>query len=178
MMMQSNAGRADDSPAPSAPLVLRSFAPHASLDSTVRTRLPARPVLGLPLARLIPQDLHSALDYLHSAALFASGVAARSPAAKAVGFALGVGGVGVAAYTDARLGLVRALPIETHEVIDHLWGLAAVAAPFAFGYWRREPRVAALHVAVGIGHIVASLLTDYRAERALGRVPRAPRRMP
>lgn len=142
------------------------------------TDLPSRPVMGLPLARVIPQDVHSVLDYLDATTLVATGVLARSPAAKAVGFTLGAAGLGVSAFTDDRLGIVRVIPIEAHEVIDHAWGAAVSVAPFALGYWRRDPLVAVLHVAVGVGHIVASLLTDYRAVRALGRVPRAPRRAP
>jgi hypothetical protein len=31
------------------------------------------------------------------------------------------------------------IPIEVHETIDHVWGAAAIAAPFVFGYWKKAP---------------------------------------
>jgi hypothetical protein len=38
--------------------------------------------------------------------------------------------------TDYRLSVAKVIPIEAHEVIDHAWGLAAIAAPFVLGYWK------------------------------------------
>ncbi len=78
---------------------------------------------------------------------------------------LGVGATSVSLMTDYRLSLVKVIPIEAHEVIDHAWGLAAIASPFVFGYWKSAPRVALSHVVAGASTIVASLFTDYRAYR-------------
>jgi hypothetical protein len=131
-------------------------------------RVPAKPVFGaLPLARVLPQDVHSVLDYVYSACFLASALLARSGRARAVGLALGVGLGTTALVTDCRLSAARLLPIETHEKADYLTGLAAVAAPFLLGYAKRDPIAAMLHVGLGLGTLVTSLLTDYRATRGL-----------
>ena len=71
-----------------------------------------------------------------------------------------------AAIVDADV----TIPIEKHEVIDHLWGAAAIAAPFVLGYWKRSPRVAMMHVMAGASSILSALFTDYRsASRSSGR---------
>jgi hypothetical protein len=76
---------------------------------------------------------------------------------------LGTAGLGVSAVTDYRLSAAKLVPIEAHEVIDHAWGLAAIAAPFVLGYWKTAPKVAMAHVVAGVGNCIASLVTDYRA---------------
>jgi hypothetical protein len=131
-------------------------------------RVPAKPVLGsLPLARVIPQDVHSVLDYVHSAAFFASASMARTKRAKAVGVALGLGIGGTSLVTDYRLSAVKALPIEAHETLDYASGIAAIAAPFVLGYVKKDPIAAMLHIGLGIGTLVTSLVTDYRAEKGI-----------
>ena len=47
-------------------------------------------------------------------------------------------------------------------MIDHAWGLAAIAAPFVLGYWKTAPRVALVHVIAGMGNLAASLVTCSR----------------
>ena len=124
----------------------------------------SRPLFGvLPLARLIPQDVHSVMDYANGLAAGSGALMTDDPAARIASIALGAAVTGVSAITDHRLSAAKLLPIEQHEVADHLWGLAAIAAPFVFGYWKRAPRVALMHVIAGAGTIVASLLTDYRS---------------
>ena len=61
------------------------------------------------------------------------------------------------------------VPIEAHEVVDYAFGVSAISAPFLFGYYKTAPVTAAMHVATGIGTIFASLFTDYRAYRGVGR---------
>jgi hypothetical protein len=131
-------------------------------------RVPSKPVLGmLPLARVIPQDVHSALDYVHTAGFLASAALARTSRARAVGLALGAGLGGGSLVTDYRLSAAKVLPIETHEKADYAIGLAAVLAPFLLGYARKDPVAAMIHVGLGVGSLVTSLLTDYRATKGL-----------
>jgi hypothetical protein len=125
--------------------------------------VPSRPLLGLPLARLIPQDIHSVMDYVDGATAAAGALLTDNPAARIASIALGSSVIGVSALTDYRLSALKLIPIEAHEAIDHLWGLGCIAAPFVFGYWKRAPVVAMTHVMVGIGTILTSLLTDYRS---------------
>ena len=136
--------------------------------------VPAKPVLGgLPLARLIPQDVHSVLDYVHSAGFAASAVLARTARARAVGLALGAGLGATSLATDYRLSAAKLLPIETHEKVDYATGLAAVAAPFLLGYVRKDPLAAMLHVGLGLVTLVTSVLTDYRATLGVARPMRS-----
>lgn len=131
-------------------------------------RVPSKPLLGaLPLARVVPQDVHSVLDYLSGAALMVSAKVARTPRARAVGMTLAAADTGVSMLTDYRLSVAKLIPIEVHEVADHMTGLSCVAAPFVLGYARKDPVAAAIQVATGLGMIVASLFTDYRASKGV-----------
>jgi hypothetical protein len=93
------------------------------------------------------------------------------PRAQAASYAIGSAGLVVSSLTDYRLSLAKVIPIETHEGIDYAFGVSAIAAPFVLGYRKTAPLVAALHLALGVGTIVASLFTDYRAHRGVGRSP-------
>jgi hypothetical protein len=126
-------------------------------------RVPSKPVLGLPLARVVPQDVHSVLDYAGALGYFASAALARTPEGRAAGIALGSSVAGVSLVTDYRLSAVKILPIEMHEVLDHVSGLSAAAAPFLLGYAKKDPVAAVVQIATGLLTVVASLFTDYRA---------------
>jgi hypothetical protein len=136
-------------------------------------RVPSKPLLGgggwpsLPLARVVPQDVHSMLDYVHSAGFFASAKLARTSRGRAMGVALGLGMGGASAVTDYRLSAVKLLPIELHEGLDYAGGLTAIAAPFVLGYVKKDPIAALIHIGLGIGTVVTSLFTDYRASKGL-----------
>jgi hypothetical protein len=151
-----------------------SNVPQAGLDADDDRPLshgtPSEPVLGrLPLARWIPMDIHSVMDYANGLVVGSGAMTTDCPRARTASTILAASGILVSGMTDYRLSAVKLIPIETHEKIDHLWGLAAIAAPFVFGYWKTAPRVALTHVVAGIGNIAASLVTDYRAARGVGR---------
>ena len=124
---------------------------------------PSRPILGLPLARIVPQDVHSVMDYGSGLITASAGLASDDRAAQLAGLTLASLVVGISAVTDYRLSLAKLVPIEIHEVADYVWGASAIAAPFVFGYWKSSPKVAIAHIAAGLGTIVSSLITDYRA---------------
>lgn len=155
----AKAGRALDHALPTVPLESVSVT-----DRPLSHGEPAKPLLGvLPLARWIPMDLHAMADYANGVLAGSGALITRDPAARTASLVLAVAVTGVSAITDYRLSIAKVVPIEAHEAIDHLWGIAAIAAPFVFGYWKRSPRVAMTHVIVGAGTILASLFTDYRA---------------
>jgi hypothetical protein len=130
---------------------------------------PSRPLFGrLPLARVIPQDVHSVMDYLDGGGAIAGAFLTSCPSAKAASWVLGGSAIATSSITDYKLSLAKLLPIETHEAVDYAFGLSAIAAPFVLGYRKTAPHVAAMHVAIGIGAILASLFTDYRAYRGAG----------
>lgn len=131
-------------------------------------RVPSKPVLGgLPIARVVPQDVHSVMDYVASAALMASSRLARTPRARAAGATLALSDAGVSLLTDYRLSAAKLIPIEVHEAADHLTGLSCIAAPFLLGYVRKDPIAAAVQIATGIGIVALSLFTDYRAQKGV-----------
>ena len=132
--------------------------------------IPSKPLFGvLPLARFVSQDVHSLTDYASGALSLGTAIMADSTEARFAGAALGGSAIAVAALTDCRLSAAKVIPIEAHEAIDHLWGAAAIAAPFVLGYWKKEPAVAALQILAGASTILTSLFTDYRAARGVGR---------
>lgn len=123
---------------------------------------PARTLFGvLPVARVIPQDFHSVLDYAGGAALLLAGAASDDGVAKACGIGLGMAVIGTSLMTDYRLSVSKRVPIEVHEVADHVSGLGAILTSFAFG--RRGKGARVVHLLVGLTTIVGSLFTDYRA---------------
>ncbi len=135
-----------------------------SLSRSEAAGVASRPLFGvLPLKRFIPQDIHSLLDYANAFTVAGVSLGASSPACTA-GSALGLSYLGVSLLTDYRLSVRKLIPIEVHESLDYMWGLAAIAAPFVFGYARRSPLSAIVHIAVGVGAIIDSLFTDYRAQ--------------
>lgn len=141
--------------------------------STADGRVPSKPILGLPLARVIPQDVHSVLDYASALAYFASAKVARTERGRAAGILLGTSVAGASAVTDYRLSVAKILPIEVHEVLDHATGLSAAAAPFALGYVMEDPLAAMVQIATGALTVLASLFTDYRASMGVTRPMRS-----
>src|SRR4051812_8206542 len=110
---------------------LKDLVPHA------RDGIPSKPLLGvLPLRRLIPQDVHSVLDYVSSAGLEVAGLCG-SATAKMAGLMLSGSVLMTSLLTDYRLSVAKVLPIEVHEILDHVSGLGAIAAPFALGYQKK-----------------------------------------
>ena len=131
-------------------------------------RPPSKAVLGgLPLARLGSQDAHAHVDYAASGACLLAAALAKTGGARTVASTLAIAGLAVQVSSDQRLSPVRRIPIEAHERVDYAWGLSAALAPFALGYARRDPLASALQVIAGLGTVLVSAVTDYRAERGL-----------
>jgi hypothetical protein len=135
-----------------------------SADRTLSHGEPARPLLGfLPIKRLIPMDVHSMMDYVNGLAAGSGYYFAKDNAACNASLGLAASVIGLSLFTDYRLSVAKVIPIRTHEAMDHVWGISAIAAPFVFGYWKKSPRVAMMHVIAGAGTILASMFTDYRS---------------
>lgn len=125
------------------------------------------PLLGLPIRRVIPIDVHSLLDYAGGSALIASGLASGDSVAAACGTALGSAAGSVSLLTDYRLSLKKWIPIEIHEVIDYVYGASAILAPFVFGYSKKARFATFTHIMVGVTTILGSLFTDYRGQKGV-----------
>lgn len=136
-------------------------------ERTLSVGEPADPLLQvLPIKRWIPQDIHSVMDYVHGLTVATGFVLPqnrRDGIAAATSLALGASIVGVSLLSDYRLSVAKLIPIRAHEALDYVWGAACIAAPFALGYWKKSPRVAFTHIAMGAGAILTSLFTDYRS---------------
>jgi hypothetical protein len=162
------------------PLRARLAAWSAGIDRVVfaarrpTSSVPSKPLFGrLPLARLVPSDLHSMLDYVAAAAYAATALFAKDRDARATSVFLAADLAGISLSSDVRLALWRLLPVELHELMDHASGVFAMVAPFVLRYARKDPKVAAVHVATGALTILASLATDYRAMRGVSRARRS-----
>jgi hypothetical protein len=132
-----------------------------------RDGVASSPLFGvLPIARVIPQDVHSVGDYASAATLLIAGLTAKGPAARATGIALGVADAATSFMTDYRLSGFKIIPIEVHQALDYVAGVTAMLAPLWFGKGRRRDRRASfLHILVGAAVVGVSLVTDYRASR-------------
>jgi hypothetical protein len=131
-------------------------------DSPLSKGVPVRSILGLPLARLIPQDIHSLVDYAAALAVAVAGFVARERRARIVGRAVGAVGLVQSLVSDYRLSAVKLMPIELHELRDYLWSAINIAAPFVLGYRRRNRVSSAIQIAAGATLIATALFTDYR----------------
>lgn len=125
------------------------------------------PLLGLPLKRVIPIDVHSVMDYSGGMTVASAGMVSGSAAAVAAGGVLGAMVVGVSLLTDYRLSIKKLIPIEVHEIADYVWGASCILAPFLLGYAKKAKLAALTHIMVGASTIVASLFTDYRGLRGV-----------
>ncbi len=136
-------------------------------ERTLSHGAPSRPLAKglLPLARIIPQDVHSVMDYADGVNCSAGAFLSDDPTARMASIVLGASVLGVSALTDYRLSVAKVIPVEGHEILDYAWGAMAIAAPFVLGYWKKSPRVAMMHVMSGAGQILASLFTDYRSAK-------------
>jgi hypothetical protein len=118
---------------------------------------PARSLVGV-----VPQDVHSLLDYAAALAVAVAGVLARHRRARIVCSVVGGVGVAQSLVSDVRLSAVKLMPIRLHEARDYVWGAVNIAAPFALGYRKRDPIASAIQIAAGAALILTSLFTDYR----------------
>jgi hypothetical protein len=123
----------------------------------------SKSLLGLPLKRVIPQDVHSMIDYAGGATGLVAAYCANTARGRMVNSTLATASTGVSLLTDYKLSLAKIIPVEVHEVIDYLWGLGNILAPFALGYYRKDKAVSIVQMALGMGTIGASLITDYRS---------------
>lgn len=87
--------------------------------------------------RFIPTRVHGILDYLTGAFLIATpwlfGFASGG-AETWLPVALGAGAILYSLFTDYELGVVKALPMPTHLLLDVLSGFLLAVSPWLFGF--------------------------------------------
>ena len=109
--------------------------------------------------RFIPTRIHGFLDYgmglLLILAPWIFGFADGGPETW-VPVILGIGAIGYSLFTDYELGMVRAIPMATHLMLDIASGLVLAVSPWVFGF---ADDVWVPHVILGFLEIGAGLMT-------------------
>jgi hypothetical protein len=87
-----------------------------------------------------------------------------SDRATAAAVLIGGGILMLALLSDYPTAAVRRLPLESHIVLDYVFGVLLVAAPFIFGF-SGKTGVTAFFVLLGLSYLALSLATRYRRNR-------------
>jgi len=137
--------------------------PFAFEDRLLSHGVAARSLAGLPLARVIPQDVHSIIDYATVLAVAVAAFIADERRARIGCRIIAGAGLAQSLVSDYRLSAVKLLPVRAHEVRDYVWGAVNIAAPFVLGYRKRDRVASAVQMAAGAALILTALFTDYRS---------------
>lgn len=119
--------------------------------------------------RVIPTKIHGILDYLGGILLLLAPNLfgfdqAGNDAAVLIPRALGIAFLGLAVLTNYELGLFKVVPMTTHITIDVIASIFLAASPFIFGFADEPANVWLPHVVVGVGYLIASLMTQTRPD--------------
>lgn len=119
--------------------------------------------------RFIPTLVHGILDYPLSVLLIVlpwlGGFATGGPEMW-VPIGAGVAMLGLSAFTAYEVGLVRAIPVSTHLVVDAVMGIFLAASPWLF---RFAEIVFLPHLILGLGELGAALTTETKPSHRLAR---------
>lgn len=112
--------------------------------------------------RVIPANVHAAIDYATAPALIAAPRLLRmerlSSSARAPRLAGGLLAL-LTPVTDTSLAARRWIPMRAHLAADAVTGVVVAATPWATGQRRRGVRYWLPHALVGAGEIGLALLT-------------------
>ncbi|HEV2743672.1 MAG TPA: hypothetical protein VGV91_10985 [Rubrobacter sp.] len=115
--------------------------------------------------RVIPTNVHGALDYLASGVniLFPRLLGLHdAPWAAIVPRIDGVAGAGYGLITDYELGVVKALPMPAHLAIDAAKGVLMASSPWLFGFAENGTRYWLPHVLMGVADVLAAITAKTR----------------
>src|SRR3954452_20292533 len=110
--------------------------------------------------RFLPTRIHGVLDYVVGIVLIIAPWAlgfARGGAETWVPVVLGAAAIMYSLCTDYELGLVRAIPMKTHLMLDLGSGILLAASPWLFGF---SDRVWVPHVVIGLIEIGTALMSQ------------------
>ena len=118
----------------------------------------------------ISPGVHGILDYVLGAILIAAPfvLGFDSDTATTVCVVAGIAELGVAMTTAWSRGIIKLIPPAVHGVIDYIFVVALIAAPFIFGF-SDDDTATAFFVIVGIGGLALVAATRF--------VPDEPNRM-
>jgi 4-hydroxybenzoate polyprenyltransferase len=115
---------------------------------------------------LISPRVHGLVDYVFVIALLIGPFAAGFSGRPRDDLAMLAGSVfTVALFTNYPLGLFKRIPFPAHGIIDVVFSIAIIAAPWARGYSGHHP---ARNFCLGLGAfgLFVVLLTDFRDSKA------------
>jgi DMSO reductase anchor subunit len=118
----------------------------------------------------VSPDLHGLLDYVLGLVLVIGPFVLDfdNDTAVVVSVVAGVLELIVATCTDWRRGIVHIIPPAVHGIIDHVFVVGLIAAPFIFGFAdERTPLI--FFLVLGIGGLLLVLATRFTADSASGR---------
>jgi hypothetical protein len=110
--------------------------------------------------RVIPTRTHGVLDYVVGVLLIIAPWLFnfnRGGAETWIPVVLGAGALLYSFCTDYELGVMRLIPMPTHQTLDLLSGILLAVSPWLFGF---SDLVWAPHLVVGLFEIGASLMTQ------------------
>lgn len=110
----------------------------------------------------ISPGVHGLLDYVLAATLIAAPfvLSFDSDTATTVCVVAGIAELGVAMSTAWSRGLIKLIPPAVHGVIDYIFVLALIAAPFIFGF-NDDGTATAFFVIVGVGGLALVAATRF-----------------
>jgi hypothetical protein len=115
--------------------------------------------------RFIPTSAHGVLDYLVGVALLAAPWLfgfADNETARWVTMAFGAAAILYSLLTDYEMGVIRAIPMPVHLILDAMSGILLAASPWLFGF---SEEVWVPHVIVGVFEIIAAISTETEPNR-------------
>lgn len=117
--------------------------------------------------KVISPEMHGVLDYPMAGVLMAApklfGFNKRHGPQSTIPRVLGSMILGQSAMTDYKPGLVKALPMKTHLMMDYALGAFLALSPFLFGFFKKRPAKEWLpHTVAGAGILAQALMTRSR----------------
>ncbi len=121
----------------------------------------------------ISPTVHGAMDYATVVGTVAAPTLLKMPD-RAAGLAYGLASaiLGLAAFTDFKPGIKRAVPLKAHGITDSALGLALPAMPWVLGFSKNRK---ARNFFLGLTAMMAltTMLTDWSPRKRRGRRARA-----
>jgi hypothetical protein len=112
---------------------------------------------------------HGALDYATAAGAALAPALMKFPT-RAAALAYGIAGttLGLAAFTDFRPALKRAVPLKAHGITDGVVGMVLPALPWVLGFARHR-KARNFFLGLTVLMTVATVLTDWSPRRSTRR---------
>ena len=121
------------------------------------------------MPKVIAPRTHGVLDYLVVVLLaLAPALFGFSGAPEVLARTLAGAYLFITLFTAFPLGVVKFIPFPVHGMIEAVAGVAALAAPWLFGFADDQPAARNFFVFLGAMELIVFALTDWRAAQSAG----------